>query len=498
MNERKSAQERILHAFREERIWAESMLELIARYAAERPERLCVADPDEALGYGEFYARILKKAGQLAAMGVRRGERVAAYAAQRADYLALQFAAHRLGAVFVPLEKNLPEERAQEIAERTEAKLLLRRTRLEGPEAPLPPEMPRGDELATILYTTGTTGRSKGIALTHRAEVAVAQNVFYGVAMEEDTVEMIPMPVSHSYGLRHCFGLLLGGRSVVLCDGVAMAGDFFALMDRYAVNALSLTPATVNILLHLTGDRLGSYPLRYLQLGTAGVDSAMKDRMRALLPGSRLYQYYSSTEAGCACIFDYRNDFSPRRVGRPACNSHFIIVDDSGQEIQSSESNWGLIACWGPMNMSGYWRDEALSAEVLREGYVLSQDVGYLDAEGYLCFIGRRGDVINTGGYKVSPEEVEEAAMYFGGIRECACAGAPDALLGQAPELYVVPEEPEKPFDKAALSRFLAGRLEAYKLPRRITLLEAVPRNYMGKPQRGQCAQAARIGEDLQ
>lgn len=217
---------------------------------------------------------------------------MAAYAAQRADYLALHFAAHRLGAVFVPLEKNLPKERAQEIAARTQAKLLLEKTQLDAPEAPLPAEMPHEDETATILYTTGTTGRSKGIALTHRAEVAVAQNVFYGTEMEEDTIELIPMPVSHSYGLRHCFGLLLGGRSTVLCDGVAMAGDFFALMDRYHVNALSLTPATVNILLHLTGDRLGEYPLRYLQLGTAGVDSAMKDKMRALLPHSRVLQQH--------------------------------------------------------------------------------------------------------------------------------------------------------------------------------------------------------------
>lgn len=498
MNKTNAAQQRILHAFRKERIWGESMLALIAGYAAERPERLCIADPDEAVSYGAFYARILKKAGQLAALGVCRGDRVAAYAAQRADYLALHFAAHRLGAVFVPLEKNLPKERAQEIAARTQAKLLLEKTQLDAPEAPLPAEMPREDETATILYTTGTTGRSKGIALTHRAEVAVAQNVFYGAEMEEDTIELIPMPVSHSYGLRHCFGLLLGGRSTVLCDGVAMAGDFFALMDRYHVNALSLTPATVNILLHLTGDRLGEYPLRYLQLGTAGVDSAMKDKMRALLPHSRLYQYYSSTEAGCACIFDYKNDFSPRRVGRPACNSHFVIVDDDGREMRSDEKTWGLIACWGPMNMTGYWQDETLSAEVLKDGYVLSQDVGYLDAEGYLCFIGRRGDVINTGGFKVSPEEVEEAAMYFGGIRECACAAAPDPLLGQTPKLYVVPEKPEEPFDKAALARFLAGRLEEYKLPRQIALIAAVPRNYMGKPQRGQCEQAARIGEDLQ
>ena len=172
-------------------------------------------------------------------------------------------------------------------------------------------------------------------------------------------------------------------------------------------------------------------------------------------------------------------------------------MDDAGNVIESSEKRWGYLACAGPMNMTGYYGDPELTEKTVIDGFVCSQDIGYIDQDGYLCFVGRAGDVINTGGNKVAPEEVEEAAMFFGNIRECACSGANDPLLGQVPVLYVVPEEPEELFDTSALASFLAKRLEAYKQPRKIVLIRAVPRNYMGKPQRGRCHTAEKI-EDLQ
>lgn len=466
----------------EEKITGQSILEVVLRYAQTQPDRLCVADPEEALTYAQFAARVARKAGQLAAMGVRRGDRLMAATTQRGDYLALQMAAHRLGAIFVPVAQGTPKARAEEIRKLTGAAFFLETSRLEGEPAAVSCPMPTADMPATILFTTGTTGASKGIELSHRAEVAVAQNVFYGTQMEPDTVELIPMPISHSYGLRHVFGLLLGGRSVVLGDGVTLCEDFFGLMDRYAVNAVSLTPATINILKTLTGDRLGRYPLRYLQLGTAGVDGVMKDELRALLPHTRLYQYYSSTEAGCACIFNFREDRSLRRVGRPAVNSTFTILDENWNEIHADENHWGYIACAGPMNMTGYYREPELTRQTMRGGVVRSQDIGYIDEEGYLCFVGRASDVINTGGYKVAPQEVEEAAMRFGGLRECVVCGKTDALLGQSVYLGVVPEKDG--FDVSALAAYLRRELEPWKAPARIEIIPAVPRNALGKVQR--------------
>ena len=480
------------------RVCADSMVELVQRYAGKTPHKLCVADPDEVLDYLSFWRRICEKAAALREDGVGRGDRVLARAAQRGDFLALHFAVHLLGAIFIPVARDLPRDSMTEVAKQLHADRILEDSRMTCSEKWSPDILPKPADTATILYTTGTTGKSKGIVLTHRAEVAVAQNVFYGTEMEPDTIEIIPMPVSHSYGLRHVFGLLLGGRSVVLYDGLAMVEDFFELMDRYGVNAASLTPSAVNVLRRLSGDRLGDYAdkLRYLQLGTAGVDSVMKEYLRRLLPHSRLYQYYSSTEAGCACIQDFQrrpseegDDTDPRRVGFPAVNAHFEIVDDAHHIVQSGMSQWGHIACMGPMNMSGYDGDEELTRRTMAGGYVISGDIGYLDDEGYLCFVGREGDIINVGGFKVAPQEVEEAAMAGGMLAECACCGEPDAIMGQIPVLYAV-TKPGVPPDPAAILAATAGRLEAFKRPGRVVFLKALPRNALGKLQRNRCREA--------
>lgn len=487
-----------------------SMAQILFSHAENRPHHLCVADPDEAMTYAQMAQRIREKVQRLQQLKVRSGDMVAAVCVQRGDHLALEFAVQELGAVFVPLEKRIPAEALDRICRTVQPALVVRRPDLKDENIELMPagradpsgqvlseNKPGGkipEDIATILFTTGTTGTSKGIMISHRAEVAVAQNVFYGTEMEEDTAELIPAPVNHSYGLRHCFGLILGGRSIVLCDGAAMAEDLFTMMDRWKVNALSLTPAMVNILLHLTGDRLGTYAgrIRYLQLGTAGVDGSMKDKLRMLLPGSRLYQYYSSTEAGCACIFDFREDRSPRRVGKPAVNSVFAVLDNTGKEIRSDAEHWGYLACRGPMNMSGYFQDPQLTRETVIDGFVRSRDLGYIDEEGYICFVAREGDVINCGGSKIAPEEVEAEAMRFGNLRECALCAKEDALLGQVPWLFVVPEKDcLSTFDGSALLRFLAGRLERYKLPVRIVTAAQLPRNAMGKLQRGRCMELA-------
>ena len=530
---------------RNEMLTGKSMAQILFSHARSRPQHLCVADPDEAMTYGQMALRIREKAHALEQLGIRAGDFVVAVCAQRGDYLALEFAVQELGAVFVPVEKRIPREALERVCRIVHPALVVHRPDLEsgsiepagayvtktqrqvpaieaGTQRQVPaseagtqqrvpaseaetqrqvpaieaeawPQVQAGESeaIATILFTTGTTGASKGIMISHRAEVAVAQNVFYGTAMEEDTVELIPTPINHSYGLRHCFGLLLGGRSIVLCDGVTMAEDFFTMIDRYQVNALSLTPAMVNILLHLTGERLGSYAgrIRYLQLGTAGVDGTMKDTLRRLLPESRLYQYYSSTEAGCACIFDFRDDTSKRRVGRPAVNSTFTVLDDQGNEMRSDAAHWGYLACKGPMNMSGYYQDPLLTQKTVIRGYVRSGDLGYLDEEGYVCFVAREGDVINCGGNKIAPEEVEAEAMRFGNLRECALCAKEDAVLGQVPWLFIVPEEGAfcEDCDSGALLRFLSGRLERYKVPVRVVPVRKLPRNALGKLMRGRC-----------
>lgn len=472
-----------------------SIVEAVAAHALEAPDRLCLADGAGAHTYGAVYAAVADCSRQMRAAGVQSGDRVLVMCTQDAAYSVACLACQLTGAVFVPVERGASAERISEIAAETQPVLCIGAKPVDLPAPTLltaqidfsaapvadQPSFPAADELAEILYSTGTTGKSKGIALTHAANVAVAENVCDGVQMQRGGVELIPMPLSHSHGLRRHYANLLFGNGVVIADGVTFVKRFFGLIDRYGVTALDLAPSAANLILQSAGDRLGDYAdrLDYVQLGSAPLLEEVKLRLCALLPHTRLYNFYGSTESGCSCILNFNDgEARPNCLGRPTLHTRFRVVDASGEAIVSSRERTGYLASAGEMNMREYWRQPELTQGILRDGYVLSKDVGFIGEDGYIYMIGRDDDVINFGGIKIAPEEIESAVMEFHGITDCACVPKPDAVTGQRPVVFV--SGPNAP-DTAALLQYLGERIDANKLPREVRYLERIPRTYNGK-----------------
>ena len=192
------------------------------------------------------------------------------------------------------------------------------------------PSFPEGEDVAEILFSTGTTGKSKGIVLTHTNDTALAENVICGVSMKPDNVELVPMPLSHSHGLRRTYANLVNGSSVVFADGVTLLKKVFNLMDTYRVTAMDLSPSMLSIIFKLSKDRLGDYAhiLDYIQLGSAPLPEEDKVHLSRILPRTRLYNFYGSTEAGCSCLLDFNSmSGKPGCIGKPARNARFIVVD---------------------------------------------------------------------------------------------------------------------------------------------------------------------------
>ena len=162
---------------------------------------------------------------------------------------------------------------------------------------------PEKEDIAEILFTTGTTGKSKGIELNHGSAVAVAENVIDGVEMKKDNVELIPVPISHSHGLRRYYANMLNGSGVVLLGSIVFVKVVFNCIEKYHVTAIDLAPAALATIFRLSEDRLGDYKdqLDYVQLGSAPIPDQDKERLRRLLPDTRLYNFYGSTESGCSC-----------------------------------------------------------------------------------------------------------------------------------------------------------------------------------------------------
>ena len=475
----------------------DSIIQAIFAHAASTPDKLCVADSAVALSYAAFKERSLRFAAAFRSLGVCAGDRVVFEAVQTADYLAAVLSTHLLGAVFVPVEKNCAPDKTERIRTASEARITVREkaeetdglltyvslaTLADRLEPITDPVFPKGEKPSEILFSTGTTGKEKGIVMPHRSAVALAGNVIGGVGILKDNVELIPTPFNHSHALRRFYGNMVMGASVVVAPGVMNIALIFDLIDRYGVTAMDLVPAALSMLLRFSKGRLADYraTMRYIQLGTSPLPESDKEKLCALLPETRLYNFYGSTESGCTLICDFNRNKKPGCLGKPTVNAELAFVDD-GKIIEASAETPGLIAMRGKMNMLYYLNDPKTTAEAFFGDYILSSDEGYLDADGDVILIGRRDDVINVGGLKVAPVDVEEVALTFPGIDECLCVAVKDEVSGNRLKLIYVAESDA---DVVSLRAHMAEKLENYKVPALFERVEKIERTYNGKPNR--------------
>ena len=294
-----------------------SIVEALAEYAKVQPDKLFLADGKVELTYLDAWKCVYGYAVHLRELGIRRGDHVVVRNSQNAQLVISQLAIQLVGAVFVPIEKNAADDRIAEIIGAVEAKLYLAAKqgefscKWETIKDVLSYKMddaaemrisesddengdsfrfPEPEETAEVLFTTGTTGKSKGIELTYESVIAVSENVIGSVEMKKDSVELIPVPLSHSHGLRRYYSNILNGGSVVIIDGVIFTKKFFGAIEKYHVTAIDLVPAALAALFKLSGDKLGEYAdqLDYVQLGSAPIPNHDKEHLRELLPNTPL------------------------------------------------------------------------------------------------------------------------------------------------------------------------------------------------------------------
>ncbi len=475
-----------------------SIIEIVADYAHRDPKRLCVADKTGAYTYGQMWEKAQAGARKLEAMGIQKKDCVMVECTQDARFLVCDLACELYGAIFVPVEHRAPADRVEKIMADTDAGLFLCETEYEIPVKTMKAEeifqiqegtvqegifsFPKPEDTAEILYTTGTTGTSKGIEVTHGNNVALAENVKYGTEMKEGNVEFIPLPLSHSHGLRCCYANMLNGSAVVLMEGVSWVKPVFEMIDKYQVTAMDVSPSAVMILEQLAKGQLSkiSGQIDYIQVGTEPLQEKVKEILTSYFPSARLYNFYGSTESGRTCVLDFNKDNRAKCIGKPTRNATFIVTDEKRQPIESSKEHMGLLASAGPMNMKGYWRQPKLTAQTMQDGYVYTNDMGYIDEDGYVYMFGRMDNVINCQGIKIAPEEIEEIARKYEQILDCVCVPMEDKLSGQVPKLFVVVKD-KALFQTKDLLNFLRQYIDGNKMPKRIEMIDEIPRTSNGK-----------------
>ena len=478
-----------------------SIVDRIFEHADRTPDKLAVADPKRELSYRQLSDRIRAVAGFLQDKGVRKGDVVGIRAIQSAEFVAAFYGAQVIGAVACPVEKTAAKERTETVLSKVKAKCILDITGYdyESTDTYLisdafqfengieNAELLDDGTVADIIFTTGTTGDSKGILVTRRTDVAIAENVVDSVEMKEDEVELITSPTSHSLAIRRLNAGMYLGSTVILTDNFLLYGSFWGLIEKYKVTAITLVPAILKIILEAFKDKLGEYDaqLNYIQLGSAPLHEELMNRLIGMLQTTRLYNTYGATESGCTLIYEF-SKYGMRKgcIGRTTVNTKLFFTDKNrtAHVDATDEASAGYLAFAGEMNMLGYLNDPEKTSEVLKDGVIYTNDIGYRGADGLVYLLGRDGEVINSGGLKISPVEVEEVAGRIEGIADCACVPMADERRGEVPKLFIVVDKAfDGKLENADIKKFLKQYLEDYKIPVKIERIDSIPRTFNGK-----------------
>jgi acyl-CoA synthetase (AMP-forming)/AMP-acid ligase II len=371
------------------------------------------------------------------------------------DYFVSYFAIHINRGIVVPLASDISEEIFWQYKEYLKTS-----------------SVPEGT--ADILFTTGTTGKSKGAIISYETIIANSENLIAAHGYNENLSFIICSPLNHYGAWSKVFPCIMQGMTIYLLEGLKAMDRFFEVIDSSATKiATFMVPSSIKMLMQLCSDRLSNYADRIAFLETGGAPMSEGDMkcLCQLLPNASLFNTYASTESGIITTYNYQEGCISGCVGRPLKNSSVAI------------SSQGHILCSGKTLMTGYLDDPLLTSKILQGGAVEMSDKGIIDEEGRLHILGRDDDVINTGAYKVNPLEVEDAANEYAGIRECICIAAPHIILGTALKLLYTTHD-GKEISKKDLARYLLTKLEKHKVPLLYEQVPSIQMTFNGKKDR--------------
>jgi long-chain acyl-CoA synthetase len=454
---------------------------------------------DVRVSYAQLWARVLAAATEFVRAGVHQGDRVLLAAHSTPAFACGYFATHLLGAVAVPFDPLAPTPRREELIERTQPKLAfgtqpeshprLGRIRAIAELESLPSSSadiaaPSLDLLADLIFTTGTTGRPKGVRLTQRNIAVAANHINAVVRCRDGDVEVLPLPLYAAFGLGRLRCGLLGGRTLVLIDGFRLPGEIFGAIEKFRAVGLSGVPAGFAVLLRLGARGLGalSEQLRYIEIGSASMSLEHKQALMEYLPKSELWMQYGLTEAARSAFIEFhRHSTHLDSVGLASPGVHTSVRDEHGKECAQGQS--GALWLRGMHVSPGYWDDPELTAKSFAEGWHSTGDVAYLDEQGFIHLQGRSDDMIKVAGFNVSPEEVERVLALHPGVHEAACIGVgdPRQIAGHVVAAFLAAPQGHSVVGDEELSKWVAERLESYKVPVKYTWMESLPRTSSGK-----------------
>jgi long-chain acyl-CoA synthetase len=485
--------------------------EVLQKTAALEPQKTAIIAKEEELTFATLNQRVHALAGHLQQEGIRQGDRVGLLLANSSAIPLSYFATQKIGAVTVILDARLKGKELEGVLKDADLKLLVVHQQLHGEVeevfktlAPIPvwvaggdgersfekrfaapagaitlPKFNPGDD-ALILYTSGTTGEPKGVVLSYRNLVQYPMLMGEMKITDSSTIRGCILPMSHIVGPVVCNELAEKGYTLVIFDQINPV-TLLEGIQKYRVNVFESVPIVFQLLLGVKN--LASYDTSSMKIAAmmgTSIPMPLLRAFQAAQPHIKVIQGFGLTETSpmITLVEPEKAEAKMGSIGRAVPGVEVKIVDDNDKEVPLGEA--GEIITRGPHVMKGYFRRPDATAQRIRNGWLYTGDVGKLAADGYYYHLGRRDDMIITGGLNVYPAEVENMIYTYPGVQETIVFAIPDAKRGQMIGAAVVARPGSRVVEKELLT-FLRANLANFKVPDKIVIRESLPRTSSGK-----------------
>jgi long-chain acyl-CoA synthetase len=510
-----------------------TILDVIAEARKERPDYPMLIFQDRKVPYSEIEDESDALAAAFVDMGVKKGDRVAALFLNCPQEYIVFFAAWKAGAIIVPLnplyteyelENRLNDVDAEVVVvlnlwypmvKRFQSKTSVKKvvmaefddyttpnkekaasaiepgdywwmdlTRKYAGKKP-PKIQVKPDDTAMILFSGGTTGTPKGVMESHHSLVITGLQVeawFRKISLWWDEKFLVPLPLFHSFGIYASFGMALVQHNISVL--IANPRDIKGMVDtikNHGITNMGAAPTMFISMLEYPDLKMGD--LKSVRMATSGAAPLMretKDQFEKHISG-RLTEGYSLTEAGMAMITTpAQGKWKEGSIGLPLSDTIVRIVDIETATKDVKQGEAGEITIKAPQLMQGYWKRPEETKEILRDGWLYTGDIGYMDEDGYIFLTSRKKDLIKCGGFQVWPREVEEILMTHPAVAEVCVGGIPDPRQMEAVKAWVVLKEGQS-VTAEELQKYCREKLTGYKIPRHFEFRKELPKTFVGK-----------------
>lgn len=436
------------------------LLQAVFAAGDRHPEKTALIAGKETISYSRLCCHIQQAASLIQSKGYRVGDVLKLSAVKEPHFVYMALGAMMVGVIVEMIDPQSDLEHVSYQPADIET---------------MPPlaEEPVGlkeTDIIEIIHTTGTTARPKLVCLSHVNVYWATKYTSDAVQNDEHDVEVVAMPLCHGFGLRRLYLSLMNGATAILLPNIANVRLLLNTIETYQVTTFGLSPAAWRYIRKISGTRIAKFAnqLRHIEFGTSAMSRETKLDVLALFPNTRIYDNYGLTESNRSTSLELHDTTHLDSIGKPIADTVKVAVVD------------GELCVRGRQTMVGY-RDPEDNQGAFVDGLVRTGDCGYVSDDGYVYLTGRVKEMINVGGEKVSPAEVEEAICRLG-VGDCICVSHPHEMFGETVKAFILKGSTNLTFEQ--IDDRLRAILPPFKCPTLYEWIDQIPVNALGKKQR--------------